>query len=55
MKYAIVKLNNGRGALLCNGCRVILKTGFYHPDIKHYCDDCKLEKEIFKNRIAKGD
>ena len=36
---AIVKFNNGNGALLCNRCRKILAEGFRHTDLEHYCDD----------------
>lgn len=46
MDYAIVKYNNGRGALLCNGCRVILSYGFEHDDRKHYCEGCKKRLTI---------
>lgn len=40
-KYAEVKWNSGRGALLCNGCRVILATGFDHVDKLHFCSRCE--------------
>jgi hypothetical protein len=38
---AIVKFNNGLGALLCNRCYVIIATGRDHQDIEHYCDNCR--------------
>jgi hypothetical protein len=38
---AIVKFNGGRGALLCNRCRIIIATGYEHADVEHYCDECK--------------
>ncbi len=38
-RNAIVKFNNGYGALLCNKCSKILKRGFGHPDVEHYCPD----------------
>ncbi len=43
-KKASIKFNNGNGALLCNGCRVILAYGFEHIDKEHYCDKCQKEK-----------
>lgn len=39
-KKAIVKFNGGFGALLCSGCRVVLREGADHTDIAHYCDKC---------------
>jgi len=39
-KQAIVKFNNGNGALLCNGCSTILAYGFKHEDREHYCTMC---------------
>lgn len=38
--YAIIKFNDGEGALLCNGCDAIIATGFNHADKEHYCDAC---------------
>lgn len=38
---AIVKYNNGNGALLCNRCYKIIARGFDHEDKKHYCEECK--------------
>lgn len=35
---AIIKHNNGQGAVLCNTCGVIIKTGFDHSDAHHFCD-----------------
>jgi hypothetical protein len=41
-KTAVVKFDNGFGALLCNGCSKVVKTGFDHPDVASYCcDACK--------------
>lgn len=40
MLLAIVKFNGGRGALLCNGCHIILDTGFNHQDQEHFCEHC---------------
>ena len=42
-KVAQVKFNNGRGALLCDGCSVIIAYGFEHEDKKHYCFRCRSE------------
>ncbi len=35
-RTAIVKWNGGRGALLCNRCRTIIREGFEHADIEHF-------------------
>jgi hypothetical protein len=52
---AIIKFNNGMGAVLCSGCRIILREGFdmTEDDWKdskgeihmapQYCDKCSLE------------
>jgi hypothetical protein len=64
MKYlkhrANFKFNNGRGALLCSSCRVIIKTGVQFSDKEtnamlekaylepQYCENCK-QSEIMKN------
>ena len=38
---ARLKLNGGRGALLCNGCDVILSYGSDHnTETEHYCGEC---------------
>jgi|TARA_R110000796_G_scaffold246592_1_gene371446 hypothetical protein len=38
---AILKLNGGRGALLCNGCSTILSYGSDHNiETEHYCGEC---------------
>ena len=42
-KVAQVKFNGGRGALLCDGCSVIIAYGFKHEDRKHYCPTCMSE------------
>lgn len=39
-KTAIVKFNNGRGALLCNACCHIITEGLEHPDREHICIGC---------------
>ena len=52
---AYVVFNNGNGALLCNGCRVILAYGYDHEDEEHYCPKCALDElakqdqELFPN------
>lgn len=43
--FADVRFNSGRGALLCNRCNVILKEGFEHTDISHFCDECFPNKD----------
>lgn len=43
---AIVKFNNGHGALLCNCCRVILATGNHHEDVEHYCVECRRITDV---------
>ena len=40
---AQVKVNNGRGACLCNKCGYILSYGVDHTDIDRYCGDCYQE------------
>jgi hypothetical protein len=47
-KQAVVKFNNGKGALLCNRCRTILATGFEHEDREHFCVRCGVIKEMMK-------
>ena len=45
----IHKFNNGRGAMLCNGCRTIISTGPKTEEV--LCEKCKQKKyiiEIFK-------
>ena len=52
-KHAIVKFNNGNGALLCNRCGVIVANGFRHEDRKHYCSECAgkpEDEEDFENQ-----
>ena len=39
----VYKFNNGRGAMLCNGCRTIISTGPKTEEL--LCDKCK-QKEI---------
>ena len=40
-QVAIVKFNNGVGALLCNKCNVIIANGHDHEDKVHHCFKCK--------------
>lgn len=42
-RNAIVKYNNGEGALLCNKCMVVLETGCDHEDKEHTCPGCRSE------------
>jgi len=39
-RYADVRFNNGNGALVCNGCSVILAKGHHHENRLHFCDRC---------------
>lgn len=43
-QHAVVKFNSGTGALLCNGCSIILAYGFKHKDVEHYCKDCTVKQ-----------
>lgn len=43
---AIIKFNNGNGALLCNDCHTIIAYGFDHKDQIHLCGACKLKGEL---------
>jgi hypothetical protein len=36
---AIVKFNNGNGALLCNRCLKSIANGIRHRDVEHYCSE----------------
>ena len=46
---AKIKFNGGKGALLCNGCDVILELGTDHDKNKeHFCFKCGLENSIWK-------
>lgn len=47
----IYKFNNGRGAMLCNGCRTIISTGPKTDEF--YCDKCKQKNHIIE--IMKSD
>ena len=40
----IHKFNNGRGAMLCNGCRTIISTGPKTEEL--FCDKCKQIEHI---------
>jgi len=56
----IVKFNGGRGAILCSGCRVIIKEGYeFTPEETKYirgeldydlpiqfCDKCKSNQNV---------
>ena len=44
-KRAIVKFNGGRGALLCNGCGIIIATGPVHVDCEYFCVECSQDIE----------
>jgi len=51
----IVKFNNGRGALLCNNCRVIIKENLTEEELKGntpltHCKNCK--PELYDNRLG---
>ena len=50
MNKATLKFNNGNGALLCSGCRVILKQGFElsHIDWKCIRGEQELEAQYCK-------
>lgn len=50
-RLAIVKYNNGNGALLCNLCHAIIAHGFDHVDRKYVCADCKKSNEILDKLI----
>jgi hypothetical protein len=47
----IHKFNNGRGAMLCNGCRTIISTGPKTDEL--FCDKCKQKNNIIE--IMKSD
>lgn len=49
-KYATVKFNGGRGALLCSKCSVIMAEGFDHEDKQHLCRDC-IPRSVFINTV----
>ncbi len=42
----IHKFNNGRGAMLCNGCRTIISIGSKTEEL--FCDKCKQKNHIIK-------
>lgn len=44
-QYAVVKFNGGVGALLCNGCNIIIEYGMNHKDVEHYCHDCDYAEQ----------
>ena len=43
----IHKFNNGRGAMLCNGCRTIISTGPKTEEL--FCTACKEKYKIMKH------
>ena len=43
----IHKFNNGRGAMLCNGCRTIISTGPKTEEL--FCDKCKEIEDTIDN------
>ena len=45
-RRAIVKYNGGEGALLCNGCLLVLNTGCQHEDKEYYCPQCEASREM---------
>ena len=49
-KRAVVKFNNGNGALLCNRCWTIIATGFEHEDVEHYCAECQRKDDAADHR-----
>lgn len=55
---AIVKINGGYGALLCNRCHTMLAIGNDHDDVEHYCSDfCRrghivASPEAFPDSVA---
>ena len=51
-RIAIVKYNNGNGALLCNYCHAIIAYGFDHEDKVYACEVCKdVGNEILNKPI----
>lgn len=53
-KNAIVKFNNGSGALLCNKCRIVIAYGFNHEDIIHHCDFCRTAFPTLNRKIQEN-
>ena len=51
-RKAIVKFNNGNGALLCNGCLVVMAVGFEHEDREHLCPTCTKDERRLEAREA---
>jgi hypothetical protein len=48
---ALVKFNGGRGALLCNDCRLVIAIGFNHTDTLHYCPAC-IQQRLTTNAVS---
>lgn len=60
-KKVIMKFNSSLGAIICSGCRKIIKTGKdftdeewkqFRGELKHnlppqYCSNCKNKKDVF--------
>lgn len=64
MERLIIKFNNGRGAILCSGCRKIIKEGYdFTPEESQYirgeidylpvqfCDQCILKDTNSKENV----
>lgn len=51
MKYAAIKFNGGRGALLCNGCSIVLAEGTKHEDRLHFCEECSNVMASFEREL----
>jgi len=47
----IHKFNNGRGAMLCNGCRTIISTGPKTEEL--FCDKCKQTEHLLSTEANK--
>ncbi len=53
----IIKFNNGRGAIICNECRVIIKENLSRDEIQGktdllYCQTC--ERKLKLNKLNKS-
>jgi hypothetical protein len=47
----IIKFNNGRGAILCHSCSIIIKEGLSKEEFESksdlfYCDECKEKFDL---------
>jgi hypothetical protein len=45
-KTAKIKFNNGLGAILCNTCERVIKTGWDHEDRAYYCSPACEPKKV---------